>query len=114
MQRLNDFKIAFWNWVRNSGTVLWARVQYIFGIIFAGLIATFANYDFTQLASFDMTTAFKMLIGAAISGVITEFVRKAGTVVQSTTVSNAATNFKPVEVLTLERAEPLPAPPPAG
>jgi hypothetical protein len=63
-------------WFRNSLTILWARIQYVFGIVGAGLIATFSGYDFTQLASVDSKSAFKMLAFAALAGVITEACRR--------------------------------------
>ncbi len=108
-----NWKIKTWNWFRNSGTLVWARLQYIVGAVVAGLIATFSNYDWTQLASFDAKTAFKMLLLSVVSGVVTEFVRRSGTRVEATTVVNEHTDYKPVEVLTLERVVPVP-PPPAG
>ena len=63
-------------WFRDSVTILWARMQYIVGIVGAGLIATFSGYDFTQLSSLDAKSAFKMLAFAALAGVITEACRR--------------------------------------
>ena len=63
-------------WFRDSVTILWARIQYIGGIVGAGLIATFSGYDFTQLSSMDVKSAFKMLAFAALAGVITEACRR--------------------------------------
>lgn len=72
--------ISAWNklkaWFKNSITILWARVQYVVGIIGAGLIATFSGYDFTQLSNLDGKSAFKMLAFAALAGVITEACRR--------------------------------------
>jgi hypothetical protein len=68
----NKIKACF----RDSVTILWARIQYIIGIVGAGLIATFSGYDFTQLSSMDATSAFKMLAFAALAGVITEACRR--------------------------------------
>ena len=68
----NKIKACF----RDSVTIRWARIQYIIGIIGAGLIATFSGYDFTQLSSMDTTSAFKMLAFAALAGVITEACRR--------------------------------------
>jgi hypothetical protein len=72
--------IATWNevkgWFRHSMTILWARLQYIIGIVGAGLIAAFSGYDFTQLSSLDARSAFKMLAFAALAGVITEACRR--------------------------------------
>ena len=63
-------------WFRDSVTILWARIQYVVGIVGAGLIATFSGYDFTQLSSLDAKSAFKMLALAALAGVITEACRR--------------------------------------
>jgi hypothetical protein len=63
-------------WFRDSVTILWARIQYVVGIIGAGLIAAFSGYDFTQLSSLDTKSAFKMLAFAALAGVITEICRR--------------------------------------
>ena len=63
-------------WFKNSLTIFWARFQYVIGIIGAGLIYSFSNYDFNQLASMDAKTAFKMLAFAALTGVVTEICRR--------------------------------------
>lgn len=72
--------IAAWNkvkaWFKHSMTILWARLQYVVGIIGAGLIGAFSGYDFTQLASMDVKSAFKMLAFAALAGVVTEACRR--------------------------------------
>lgn len=63
-------------WFKDSVTILWARIQYVIGIVGAGLIGAFSGYDFTQLASMDAKSAFKMLAFAALAGVITELCRR--------------------------------------
>jgi hypothetical protein len=63
-------------WFKESVTILWARVQYVVGVVGAGLIAAFSGYDFTQLSSLDAKSAFKMLAFAALAGVITEACRR--------------------------------------
>ena len=63
-------------WFKHSITIVWARVQYVVGIVGAGLIAAFSGYDFNQLASLDAKSAFKMLAFAALAGVVTEFARR--------------------------------------
>lgn len=63
-------------WFRNSLTILWARIQYVGGILAAGLIVAFSGYDFTQLTSMDARGAFKMLLAVAIAGVLTEIARR--------------------------------------
>jgi len=112
MTRWQAFKIKVWNWCVNSGTIVWARLQIVVGVIFAGLIAGFSTFDWSQLASIDSKTLFKMLLASAISGVITEIVRRKGTVVETQVVSTQETNFTPVEVKKLVVVEP--APPPQG
>ncbi|MCA6117871.1 hypothetical protein J6524_23770 [Bradyrhizobium sp. WSM 1738] len=72
--------ISIWNemkaWFRDSLTILWARIQYVIGIVGAGLIAVFSDYDFTQLSTMDVQSAFKVLAFAALAGVITEACRR--------------------------------------
>jgi hypothetical protein len=72
--------IIAWNeiraWFKDSVTILWARLQYVVGIVGAGLIGAFSGYDFTQLSSMDVKSAFKMLAFAALAGVITEVCRR--------------------------------------
>lgn len=63
-------------WFKDSVTILWARIQYVIGIVGAGLIAVFSGYDFTQLASMDGKTAFKLLAYAAVAGILTEIARR--------------------------------------
>jgi hypothetical protein len=63
-------------WFKDSLTIFWARVQYTGGILSAGLIVSFSGYDFTQLTSMDLKSAFKMLVAVAISGVLTEIARR--------------------------------------
>ncbi|MEH2625539.1 hypothetical protein V1292_003594 [Bradyrhizobium sp. AZCC 1719] len=63
-------------WFKDSVTILWARIQYVVGIVGAGIIAAFSGYDFTQLSSLDARSAFKMLAFAALAGVITEACRR--------------------------------------
>jgi hypothetical protein len=63
-------------WCKHSLTILWARVQYIIGILSAGLIVAFSGYDFTQLASMDWKSAFKVVAAVAVSGVLTELARR--------------------------------------
>jgi hypothetical protein len=63
-------------WFKHSVTIVWARVQYVVGIVGAGLIAAFSGYDFNQLASLDAKSAFKMLAFAALAGVVTEVARR--------------------------------------
>ena len=63
-------------WFKDSVTIFWARIQYVVGIVGAGLIGAFSGYDFTQLSSMDLKSAFKMLAFAALAGVITEVCRR--------------------------------------
>lgn len=63
-------------WFKHSVTILWARIQYIGGILAAGLIAAFSGYDFTQLTSMDAKGVFKMLCAVAVAGVLTEIARR--------------------------------------
>jgi hypothetical protein len=72
--------ITWWDktaaWFKDSMTILWARIQYVGGVIAAGLVAAFSGYDFTQLTSMDAKAVFKMLCAVAVSGVLTEIARR--------------------------------------
>jgi hypothetical protein len=72
--------ITYWDKVKaffkDSMTIAWARIQYVIGILSAGLIAAFSGYDFTQLTTMDAKAAFKMLCAVAIAGVLTEIARR--------------------------------------
>jgi hypothetical protein len=72
--------INLWNrtkaWFKDSVTILWARIQYVGGILGAGIIVAFSNYDFAQLASLDLKSAFKILVAMSIGGILTEFARR--------------------------------------
>jgi hypothetical protein len=61
---------------KDSLTILWARIQYVGGILAAGLIVAFSGYDFTQLTRMDANAAFKMLMAVAVAGVVTEIARR--------------------------------------
>jgi len=63
-------------WFRNSLTILWARIQYVGGLIGAGLLAAFSGYDFTTLVALDVKAAFKMLVAIAFAGILTELTRR--------------------------------------
>jgi hypothetical protein len=65
-----------WAWCKRSATIVWARVQYIVGLVSAGLIVAFSGYDFTSLTSLDWRAAFKVLVAVAVSGVLTELARR--------------------------------------
>ena len=72
--------ITWWDkmtaWFKDSMTILWARIQYVGGIVAAGLVAAFSGYDFTQLTSMDAKSVFKMLCAVAVAGVLTEIARR--------------------------------------
>ena len=63
-------------WFRNSWTIFVARIQYVVGFVGAALIAKFSDYDFSQLASLDAKSAFKMLAYAVVAGIVTEVARR--------------------------------------
>ncbi|MEH2525878.1 MULTISPECIES: hypothetical protein [unclassified Bradyrhizobium] len=70
-----QWKLKFWNWVRNSGTIAWARLQILVGCIWVALQAT----DLSPLLPPKYFTAWLI-----ISGFITEYIRRRGTEVVST------------------------------
>jgi hypothetical protein len=67
---------VIWAWCRRSATIVSARLQYIGGVIGAGLLAAFSSYDFSALVTMDAKAAFKMLLAVAIAGILTELCRR--------------------------------------
>lgn len=63
-------------WFKNSATIVWARLQYIGGILIAGLVATFGDYDFKTLATMTARDAIHVVMSLAVAGVITELCRR--------------------------------------
>ena len=80
------------NWFWRSETIAWSRLNYIFGFLAAGLIAAFSQYDFTQLATMDLTVAFKMLVAAAINGIVVEFLRSRRAIQETVIVPERASD----------------------
>ena len=76
IEKLKAWANKVWEWCKESATIVVARLHYVVGIIGAGLIAAFAGYDWSQLASMDLKTAFKLLVLAAVSGIMTEWARR--------------------------------------
>jgi len=99
--RWQKLKIALWNWVRNSGTILWARINMLVGAIWVTLSQT----DLSNVLNPKYLTYWLI-----INGIITEMVRRSGNTVVTTTVANAETNYQPVEVLKLRETEQPPPP----
>ena len=61
---------------KDSLTIAWARIQYVGGILGAGMVVAFSGYDFTQLTTLDAKAAFKMLCALAVTGILTEIARR--------------------------------------
>ena len=97
--RWQKIKLAFWNWVRNSGTILWARINVLFGAVWVTLSQT----DLSAVLNPKYLTYWMI-----INGIITELVRRNGNTVQTVTVATAETNFQPVQIQRLERVDPIP------
>lgn len=102
MSRWQKFKLWFWNWVANSGTILWARLNILIGAVWSVVSIT----DLSPIIANPKYLTYWMII----NGVITELVRRSGNTVQTVTVANAQTNFQPTEIKRLERTEPNPPP----
>lgn len=76
IKKIND---KLWAWCKNTGTILWARILSIGGVVLAAL----ASMDWTPLVSlgssltgFDYRQLASVFIILAINGVITEIVRR--------------------------------------
>lgn len=87
------------NWFRHSETILWGRLQIVFGALWAVLLQT----DLSSLLSPQLLTVWLIA-----SGAITEIARRRNTVV---TVTD---NVAGVDVKTLQPAQPPQGDPPAG
>jgi hypothetical protein len=98
------------NWFWRSETIFWARLQYIGGLLAAGLIAAFSQYDFSQLATMDLMVAFKMLLAAAVSGIITEWLRRRRSIPETVVVPERASDGSVEEVPKSFLATPPPGP----
>lgn len=74
LNKLREFDIAFWNWMRHSGTIAWARLQVFANSILAVLVVT----DVSAVPYFRDHPEF-LVYWNVISGVISEYIRRRGT-----------------------------------
>lgn len=95
---LKSIYVKFWSWMRSSGTIAFARLQVLIGIVL------------TVLSTTDVTPIFKdhpqwLVWWTIASGVIAEYVRRRGTEVVSvpTYVPESGTT---VDVLKLKSTDP--------
>lgn len=65
-----------WLWCKKSATIVWARIQYLGGVLIAALIAAFSGFDFTRLLTMSKYDVVKMLSAVAVAGIITEVARR--------------------------------------
>lgn len=65
-----------WLWCKKSATIVWARIQYLGGVLIAALIAAFSGFDFTRLLTMNKYDVVKMLSAVAVAGIITEVARR--------------------------------------
>lgn len=79
---LKNLYNKFWDWCKNSGTILIARINMIGGL----LVASLGSLDWTALLSYGTVAEFNwknaVILGGIMftQGLITEIVRRSGTV----------------------------------
>lgn len=95
---LKSLYVKFWSWMRSSGTIAFARLQVLLGVIM------------TVLTTTDVTPLFRnhpewLVWYTIVVGLITEYIRRRGTEVVSipTYVPEAGTT---VDVLKLASTDP--------
>lgn len=72
---------GFWNFFKNSGTILIARVEAFFGFV----LAAFSTFDWTSFTSIDVTSdagwrqAAFLGVAFFIKGIVSEITRRSGT-----------------------------------
>ncbi|UQR66233.1 hypothetical protein LRP30_13680 [Bradyrhizobium sp. C-145] len=72
-------QVKFWNWMRNSGTIAWSRLQVLLGALFAVLSVT----DLSPLPIFKDHPDW-LLYWMIVNGFISEYIRRRGTEVVQT------------------------------
>ncbi len=87
-------KVKFWNWMRSSGTIAWARLQVAIGALIAVLSVT----DVSPLPFFKNHPDW-LLYWMIINGFLTEYIRRRGTDV--VTMQTYVADVGPVEVVKL-------------
>lgn len=107
MKTFTEWEIKFWNWMRNSGTIAWARLSVFLNALLAVLIVT----DVSGLPFFKNHPEW-LIYWNILNGVITELIRRRGTEVVTTEAYVPAVG-KTVEVTKLidTNAGPPPMPP---
>lgn len=107
MTSFREWYIKFWNWMRQSGTIAWARLSVLVNSILVVLVAT----DLSGLPAFSKHPEW-LIYWNIINGVLTELIRRQGNTVQTFDTYVPELN-KSVEVTRLV-PDPLPPPPPQG
>lgn len=75
--RLEAWKLKFWAWMSNSGTILWARLQVLGNAILGVLVMT----DVSALGIFNSHPEY-LVYWNIVSGVIAELIRKNNTITE--------------------------------
>lgn len=72
--KLKAAELKFWNWMRQSGTIAWARFQMLAGAMWIGLSQT----DLSNVLDPKLLTYWLI-----INGIVSEIIRRKGTEVQT-------------------------------
>lgn len=99
MKKLHEWDVAFWNWFNGSGTILWARVQMLFGVLMFAATST----DITQLSFFREHPNW-VIYWAMLNGFVTEYVRRRNT--ETVMIPTTLPDGTPVQVRQLIQAPP--------
>ena len=99
-----EWEISAWNWMRQSGTIAWARLSVFVNTIIVVLVAT----DLTGLPIFAKHPEW-LIYWNIVNGLLTELIRRQGNTVQTYDTYVPEIN-KSVEVTRLVPNE-LPPPP---
>jgi hypothetical protein len=104
MKKLHEFNLTFWNWMRHSGTIAWARLSILINTILIVLVTT----DLSALPAFAKHPDW-LIYWNIINGVITEYIRRRGNTVETyDTYVPSLEKTAPITVLVPDRLPPPP------
>lgn len=104
MKSLGEFNLKFWNWMRHSGTIAWARLTVLVNAILIVLVTT----DLSGLPAFVKHPEW-LIYWNIFNGVITELIRRRGNTVETyETYVPAIQKTAPVTVLVPDNLPPPP------
>ena len=94
-------KAAFWLWLHNSEVILWARIQVLFGILSGFILIVWHVLSVSDVSPI-LKDPFWISVWAIGNGVITELLRRAGTIDQGGHLRDPVAALAVAEVATLK------------